>query len=135
LVTGLAPPPATASSATIAYLQGDHDRALDYYQQSLAIAEELGDRAGIARSYSQIGILLTGTGWVREAVGYILRSLTTQLQLGSHRVDIDLYWLAQQRPHLGHDDFGRVLADHLNPESVSNLIRMLDDYEAQNPPS
>jgi len=39
----------------IAYLRGDYTSAEDLYHRSLAVGEELNDRAGIATSYGQLG--------------------------------------------------------------------------------
>ena len=36
--------------------RGDYDAALDWYRKALAIDEQLGDRAGMAGSYHQLGI-------------------------------------------------------------------------------
>jgi tetratricopeptide repeat protein len=42
----------------VAQRRGDYDQALEWYRKSLAIKEELGNRAGMANSYHQLGILL-----------------------------------------------------------------------------
>ena len=39
----------------VAQERGSYEDALDWYRKSLAIAEELGDRSGMARSYHQLG--------------------------------------------------------------------------------
>ena len=41
----------------LAQLRGDYDAALDWYRKSLAIKEQIGDRAGMAASYHQLGII------------------------------------------------------------------------------
>jgi hypothetical protein len=70
---------------------------------------------------------------VRESVGYTLQSLTIHLELGSRDTGIDLYLLGRQRRSLGARKFGRVLAKHLNRESATSVIRMIDEYEARDP--
>ena len=63
--------------------RGDYEQALEYYQRSLKIKEELGNRAGMARSLGQIGQLLTETGHYAEAFDHLLPALSTFLELQS----------------------------------------------------
>src|SRR5262249_46322077 len=58
----------------IAYLRGAYDEALEWYRRSLALLEELGNRAGMATSYGQIGALFTTRGMPDAAVSWNLRS-------------------------------------------------------------
>nr|MDQ3989659.1 tetratricopeptide repeat protein [Actinomycetota bacterium] len=46
----------------IANLRGDYDGAERRYQDSLAIKEEIGDRAGVARSFHQLGMIAQARG-------------------------------------------------------------------------
>jgi hypothetical protein len=41
----------------VAQHRGDYDGALDWYRKSLAIEEQLGNRAGMANSYGQLGMV------------------------------------------------------------------------------
>jgi hypothetical protein len=43
----------------------------------------------------------------------------------------DLHWLGRQREALGAEEFGRVLAGHLDAESVAALLKMLDEFESK----
>jgi tetratricopeptide (TPR) repeat protein len=107
--------------------RGSYDDALEWYRRSLAINEELGNRAGMASSLSQIGVLLTETGRPDEAVPWNLRSLALRLEIGVPQVRIDLHWLGRQREALGEDRFGGVLREHLDEEGAGKVLRMLDE--------
>ncbi|MEZ4687766.1 MAG: tetratricopeptide repeat protein [Bacteroidia bacterium] len=50
--------------------QGNYPRALEYYQNSLAIKEELGDQKGIAGGLVNIGIIYYGQGNYPRALEY-----------------------------------------------------------------
>jgi hypothetical protein len=115
----------------VAELRGDYDAALDWYRKSLAIAEQLGDRAGMASTISQIGVLYTAIGRVAEAVPLNLQSLATRLQLQSPQVRINLHWLSHQRHALGADAFRAIVADHLDAGSMTGLFELLDDFDRQ----
>ena len=110
----------------IAELRGDYDGALDWYRQSLTINEELGNRAGIATSYGQMGVLLTNTGQPADAIPHTIRALAIHPQLGSTNVSTDLHWLGRQRELLGPDEFTMIAGQHLDPDSLTKLTGMLD---------
>ena len=63
--------------------RGNYEAALDYYQRSLKILEEIGNVAGVASSQAQIGQLLAETGHYAEAFGMLLNALGVFLQLQS----------------------------------------------------
>ena len=67
---------------TVAQLRGDYDAALDWYRKSLAIAEQLGDRAGMAASYHQLGIVAQLRGDYDAELGWYRKSLAIAEQLG-----------------------------------------------------
>jgi hypothetical protein len=46
----------------LAQYRGDYDEAERQYNNSLAIAEELGDRAGMGSTYHQLGVLAQERG-------------------------------------------------------------------------
>jgi tetratricopeptide (TPR) repeat protein len=109
----------------VAYLRGDYDAALDWYRKSLAIKEALGDRAGMASSLSQMGVLLTETGKPTEAVSFNVQSLALRLKLRAPEVRIDLYWLGRQREALGREAFQAVLREQLGEENADVVLEML----------
>ncbi|MCA1564762.1 MAG: tetratricopeptide repeat protein [Acidobacteria bacterium] len=63
--------------------RGDYEQALDYYDRSLKIKEELGDRSGIAVSLHQIGIIHNDRGDYEKALEYYERSLKMAEELGN----------------------------------------------------
>jgi tetratricopeptide (TPR) repeat protein len=57
--------------------------AQEYYQQSLAISEELGDQRGIASTAHQLGVLAQAQGRPTEARRWYERSLEIEENLGN----------------------------------------------------
>src|SRR5262249_45521144 len=66
----------------IAELRGAYDEALEWYHRSLALEEELGNRAGMASSYHQLGIITELRGAYDEALEWYHRSLAIKEELG-----------------------------------------------------
>ncbi|MEU4403526.1 tetratricopeptide repeat protein [Streptosporangium sp. NPDC023963] len=67
----------------IAQERGELERALDYYRQSLAINEELGNRANMATGYHQIGMIAQERGEFERALEYYRQALTINEELGN----------------------------------------------------
>jgi tetratricopeptide (TPR) repeat protein len=105
---------------------GDYEQALDWYRQSPTVFEELGNRADMASTISQIGALYTQTGRTTDAVAYNLRSLAIRADIRSPETRIDLHWLRQQRQSLGDQEFQRLLTDHLDADSIDTVTGCLD---------
>jgi hypothetical protein len=102
---------------------------LAWYQKSLDIDEELGSRAGMAITISQLGVLATARGSPEEAIPLNLRSLTIRLQIGSPEVRIDLYWLGRQRESVGEERFLEVLGQHLSEEDLRTVLELMAQFE------
>jgi len=66
----------------VAQDRGNYDQALNYYRQSLAIREELGDRDGMARSYHQLGNLVYMRDDYDQALDYYRQALAIFEELG-----------------------------------------------------
>jgi tetratricopeptide (TPR) repeat protein len=111
----------------LAQRQGNYEKAEQLYRDSLAIREEIGDRAGTARCYHRLGVVFTLTRRASDGVAYNLTALHLRVAIGAPEVGEDLYWLARQRAALGDAEFRRILAEHLDPESVENVLATLDD--------
>lgn len=62
--------------------RGDYDKALEYYNQSLKISGELGDRAGTAYSLGQIGIIYRNRGEYNKALENYEQVLGISEELG-----------------------------------------------------
>jgi tetratricopeptide (TPR) repeat protein len=58
--------------------RGDYDQALEWYRKSLAIAEALGDRAGMASSYHQLGAVAQARGDYDQALEWYRKSLAIE---------------------------------------------------------
>lgn len=61
--------------------RGDYEQALEYYQRSLEIKEELGDRASVAKSLHNIGIIQQERGDFEQALDYYQQSLKIKEEL------------------------------------------------------
>jgi tetratricopeptide (TPR) repeat protein len=114
----------------VAQVRGSYDEALDWYRKSLRIKEELGNRAGMAISLSQMGVLFAERGAPEEAVPLNLRSLGLRLELRVPQVRIDLHWLGRQRADLGEDRFRELVAESVGEESLESVLGMLDEHAA-----
>ena len=101
---------------------------LAWYRRSLALNEELGNRADMAASYSQIGALFTARGTPEAAVSWNLRGLLIRMELRSPAIRTDLHWLTQQRRQLGEARFLGLLCEQLSEKDAQALLRMLDDF-------
>ena len=54
---------------------GDFNKAIEYHGQHLAIAKEVGDRAGEGRAYGNLGIVYKSQGDYAKAIEYHTRNL------------------------------------------------------------
>lgn len=62
--------------------QGNSSQALNYYNQSLKIEEETGNKKGIAESLNNIGFVYDNQGDIPKALNYYERSLKIQEEIG-----------------------------------------------------
>jgi tetratricopeptide (TPR) repeat protein len=67
----------------IAHERGDYDEAARQYQRSLDIKERLGDQAGLAMSYHQLGMLAHDRRDYDEAARQYRRALDINERLGN----------------------------------------------------
>src|SRR2546427_5927043 len=82
--------------------RGDYKEAVRLYQRALDTKERLGDRAGMAASCSQLGILEKERGGsATAAVTWHVKALAIRLRLGVPQAEIDLRRLAARRRELG----------------------------------
>ncbi|WP_413168110.1 tetratricopeptide repeat protein [Capilliphycus salinus ALCB114379] len=61
---------------------GQDQKAIEFHQQSLAIAQELGFRPGIATSLNNLGIAYEGLGQYQKAIEFHRQSLMVKQELG-----------------------------------------------------
>ncbi|MFX0061019.1 MAG: tetratricopeptide repeat protein [Candidatus Hermodarchaeota archaeon] len=69
----------------IYWQKGDWDTALEHYQQSLALREQIGNKSDIAVSLNNIGVIYHSKGELNSAIDYYQRSLTLREALGNKR--------------------------------------------------
>jgi len=67
------------------FLRGDYSEALSHCHRALALYEELGDRTGVARVTSNIGLVHRSTGDYPAAIGHFHRARALHEELGNHR--------------------------------------------------
>jgi hypothetical protein len=99
--------------------------------RSLEINEALGNRADMANTHGQLGILLTETGKVEAAVGFTLASLLFHQRVGALRASVSLYWLARQQNLLGETQFRTLVRRYLAEEDTQTLLRLLKEQEGK----
>jgi len=78
------------ASATAYFLMGssnhiksDYPNALNYYQRSLKISEEIGDKSGMADAIGNIGVIYAGQDDYPKALDYFQRGLKIYKQIGN----------------------------------------------------
>lgn len=79
----------------IAQRRGSYDDAGERYRDSLKIAEEFGDRGGVARSYHQLGMVAEARGSDEEALEWYSKAAEISEELGNRAN------LASSYHHLG----------------------------------
>ena len=62
--------------------KGDYEKALDYFERSLAIEKEFGDKRGIGITLISIGVVHWNKGAYKKAEEYLEKSLTIQKEIG-----------------------------------------------------
>jgi len=65
--------------------RGDLDQAVEFYQKSLAINQELGRKEGMAADYGNLGIVYRTRGDLDQAVDYWKKSLALFTKVGAAR--------------------------------------------------
>lgn len=64
-------------------IQGDYDKGIDYYSQSLEIFEEIGNKQGIATSLNNIGTIYKVQGDYAKAIDYFTQNLKISEEIGN----------------------------------------------------
>jgi CHAT domain-containing protein len=81
------------SKAMKCSLSGRRNKAIEYYEQALAIAEAQGKKHMIPTQLQMIGSVYWGAGRYDKAVEYYEKALTIQKELGSREIKRTLYSL------------------------------------------
>ena len=117
---------------TLARARGDCDEAARQYQRSLDIHERLGNQAGMAAGYGQLGNLeKERDGSMTTAVTWHVKALVIKLSLGIPQAAANLHTLAGYRRELGNGPFSGLLAQavgdaDLTAETIRSLIDRLE---------
>jgi adenylate cyclase len=65
------------------HIKSDYPKALDYYQRSLKISREIGDKSGMADAIGNIGIIYVGQDNYPKALDYFQRGLKIYTEIGN----------------------------------------------------
>ncbi|MBC7861491.1 MAG: tetratricopeptide repeat protein, partial [Bacteroidia bacterium] len=76
--------------------KGNIPQALEYFDKSLKISEEILDKSGIAYCYNNIAGIYQDQGEMRKALEYLEKSLKIRMEIG------DKVWIAESYNNLGH---------------------------------
>ena len=64
------------------YFKGNYEKALEYYEKSLKISEEIGCKKGMGKSYNNIGNIYLNQGNYEKALEYYEKSLKISEEIG-----------------------------------------------------
>lgn len=72
-------------------IKGDYSSAIDYYNKSLSLNDELGNTAGKSGAISNIGLIYKSLGDLDRAIAYQTKSLALRMEIGDYK-DISTSW-------------------------------------------
>ena len=121
---GAAQATALRGAGILAFSQGDYDAARRLCQESLEVAEGLGDRQGVAVALSILGSVAVNTGDYERAIALSEQSLALQREGGDRR------GIAVALNNLGTIRLGSPRAEELFVESLA-LNRALGDRRGE----
>ncbi|MGJ5635019.1 tetratricopeptide repeat protein, partial [Nostoc sp. CALU 1950] len=61
---------------------GQYPKALEFYQQALAIRQKIGDRAGVGTTLNNIGAIYKSLGQYPKALEFYQQALAISQQIG-----------------------------------------------------
>jgi len=73
----------------VAELRGLYDEALEWTREALRIFEELGNHAGMAHAYGQLGIMARTRGANEQALEWTRKALQIFEVLGNRNCQVD----------------------------------------------
>jgi CHAT domain-containing protein len=85
--------------------RGEYEKALEYYDRSLKIKQELGDRSGVAVTLGQFGKLYVEVGRYDEAFRHLLSALSIFIELQSPYARTAVNDLKKLRAKWGEENF------------------------------
>ena len=107
------------------YLLGEPRRAIDYYEQHLVIAREIGDRRGEGNALGNLGVAYQNLGEPRRAIDYYKQALAIYHEIGDQRI------VGQILESLTQADaaIGNQIHDQVDFNNQVNDLANLDDLE------
>jgi tetratricopeptide (TPR) repeat protein len=116
----------------LAQLRGDYEEAARQYQRSLDIDQRLGNQAGMATVYHQLGELASEQGSPgADIVAWNVRALAIRLRLGAPQAVNNLRRILPYRRELGAEAFAALLAEITDDaELLAAIPRLLDRIDA-----
>ncbi|MEV5411886.1 tetratricopeptide repeat protein [Thermopolyspora sp. NPDC052614] len=115
----------------LAELRGDYGEAERLYRSSLEIDERLGDLAGMATTYSQLGNLMAVVESPVQAIACHIRALAIRLRLQTPEAVNNLERLSEYRRLLGAESFVQAVQESVGTDDTRQLLDMLDWYDEQ----
>ncbi|MEJ7642123.1 MAG: tetratricopeptide repeat protein [Candidatus Nitrosocosmicus sp.] len=106
--------------AGIRYNKGDSDQALNLYNQSLNMAEELDDQYGMGQTLNNISAICHNNGEYGYAIYYAIRSYELLKSLNVPEAQRSLDIILSIRDTIGKEDFN-ILEDNAKRE-IDNLL-------------
>jgi hypothetical protein len=109
-----------------------HGRVAEFHVGGPETLEQLGDRAGMARSFSQIGVLYTQMRRTAAAVPLNLRSLALRQQMQNPAL------ISTGSPASGRywaHAFRDIVAEHSDIESTTHVLALVDDFDRRQTPA
>jgi tetratricopeptide (TPR) repeat protein len=124
---------------------GGYQKAIDYFQQSLEIAREIGDRHGMSLSLMGLGVAHNSLGGYQKAIDYFQQSLEIKREIGDrHGMSLSLnnlgnvyYYLGEYQKAIDYFQQSLVIAEKIGyRDSITNSLnnlgsayRSLGDYQ------
>jgi tetratricopeptide (TPR) repeat protein len=99
------------------YTLGEMRRAIEYYEEALAIAREIGDRRGEGADLGNLGNAYSALGEVARAIDYYQQALEIAREIGDRRGEAFTSW------NLG------LLVEGSDPARAVELMQVCVDYE------
>ena len=115
--------------------KGEWDKALEFYEKSLEIKEELGDKHGISSSYNNLGSLYSDKGEWDKALEFYEKSLEIKEELGDKQgISITFSNLGELNLKSGNWDTAKKylensleIAEKLAPISTVSILNNLGE--------
>ncbi len=89
-------------------VRGEYEKALEKYNRSLKISEEVGDKSDIALTLAQVGRLKYEQRRYQEAISALSRATLIFEELGSPYLELAMKDLDSIKEGIGEDEFNEI---------------------------